>query len=234
MRSPKDWEAMSQKKDIEEIKIILSDSIKTRDSALKKGIASLIISIISSFTATFLTSWMSDSGKTIPVWGYVTVVGLVITISVVPFTKDIYRRICRKETHTQEERIAQVNLFDNTIIYNIMLANRYFDLYQNKSLSMNEKEFYVTETKYFIRKTIHQLKLIKAFSLCKTVSECGYGKNKKILKERIESSLNFVLYILGRIGDVLFFREIKKEIDSIIVSLGLNKDVVYKHVKVVE
>lgn len=66
MRSPKDWELMAQKKDIEEIKTILYESIKARDDTLKKGISSLIISIISSFAATFLTSWMSNDGTVIP------------------------------------------------------------------------------------------------------------------------------------------------------------------------
>ena len=234
MRTPKDWELMSQKKDVEEIKTILNDSIKTRDSTLKKGIASLIISIISSFTATFLTSWMSGSGKKIPVWVYIVVVMAVVLISVAPFVKDIYRKICRKETHTNEDTITQVNLFDNDIIYNIMLANRYFDLCQNANISANEKEFYVSETKYFIRKTIHQLNLIKTFSLCDKIDECSYGKNKKILKGRVESSLNFVLYILGRIGDSSFFGVIKTDIDNIITTLGLNKHVVYKNIVIPE
>ena len=232
MRTPKDWEIMSQKKDIEEIKTILNDSIRTRDGTLKKGIASLIISIISSFIATFLTSWMSNNGKQIPIWGHVVVVVSVIVISVIPFIKDIYRKICRKETHTNDEKIAQVNLFDNDIIYNIMLANRYFDLCQNKDISPNEKEFYVSETKYFIRKIVHQLKLIKVFSLCNTIDECNYGKNKKILRARVESSLNFVLYILNRIGDVSFFKVIENEINDIINSLGLNKEDVYRNIEI--
>ena len=82
MRTPKDWELMAQKKDIEERKTILYESIKARDDTLKKGISSLIISIISSFAATFLTSWMSTGGTVIPWWGYVGVVFLVAVVSV--------------------------------------------------------------------------------------------------------------------------------------------------------
>ena len=234
MRTPKDWELMSQKKDIEEIKTILSESTTTRNDTLKKGMASLIMSIISSLAATFLTSWMSESGEAIPCWVYLVVVFAIIFISLIPFLKDLYRGICRRETHTNEEIIFQVNLFDNDIIYNIMLANRYFDLSQDNDISPNEKDFFVSEAKYFIRKIIHQLITIKAISLCNTIDECGYGKNKKILRSRVESSLNFVIYILNRIGDDSFFSVTNKDIEYIITCLGLNKDAVYQNVKFVK
>lgn len=224
MRTPKDWELMPQKKDIEEIKTILYESIKARDDTLKKGISSLIISIISSFAATFLTSWMSTGGIVIPWWGYVCVVFLVVVVSVLPFVKDIYRKMCRKETHDDEDIINQVNSFDNDIIYNIMLANRYFDLCQTEGIPYNEKEFYLSETKYFIRKTVHQISSIKHFSLCNTMEECNYGKNKRILRERIESSLNFVLFILSKLEDESFKNLMESEVDNIIIVLGLNKD----------
>lgn len=224
MRSPKDWELMAQKKDIEEIKTILYESIKARDDTLKKGISSLIISIISSFAATFLTAWISNDGTVIPWWGYVGVVFLVVVVSVLPFVKDIYRKMCRKETHDDEDIVNQVNSFDNDIIYNIMLANRYFDLCQSDGIPYNEKEFYLSETKYFIRKTVHQISSIKPFSVCNTMEECNYGKKKRILRGRIESSLNFVLFILGKLKDDSFENLIETEIDGVIISLGLNND----------
>ena len=105
-----------------------------------------------------------------------------------------------------------------------MLANRYFDLCQTEETPYNEKEFYLSETKYFIRKTIHQIKSIKPFSLCNTVEECNYGKNKRILRGRIESSLNFVLFILGKLNDDSFKELIESEIDEIIISLGLSQN----------
>lgn len=229
MKSPKDWELMAQKKDIEEIKTILYESIKARDDTLKKGISSLIISIISSFAATFLTSWMSNDGIVIPGWGYICAVTLVVIVSILPFAKDIYRKLCRKETHDDEDIINQVNCFDNDIIYNIMLANRYCELCQSENISFNEKEFYLSETKYFIRKTVHQIKITKPFSLCNTMEECNYGKNKRILRGRVEASLNFVLCILIKINDDSFKEVIKSEINDIVVLLGLNKNNVMKN-----
>ena len=58
MKSPKDWELMSQKKDIEEIKYILNQNINKRENILKKGIASVIVSIISSFNLIYLTRYL--------------------------------------------------------------------------------------------------------------------------------------------------------------------------------
>ena len=116
----------------------------------------------------------------------------------------------------------------------LILANRYFDLSQDNDISPNEKDFFVSEAKYFIRKIIHQLITIKAISLCNTIDECGYGKNKKILRSRVESSLNFVIYILNRIGDDSFFSVTNKDIEYIITCLGLNKDAVYQNVKFVK
>ena len=56
------------------------------------------------------------------------------------------------------------------------------------------------------------------------MEECNYGKNKRILRERIESSLNFVLFILSKLEDESFKNLMESEVDNIIIVLGLNKD----------
>ena len=56
------------------------------------------------------------------------------------------------------------------------------------------------------------------------MEECNYRKKKRILRGRIESSLNFVLFILGKLKDDSFENLIETEIDGVIISLGLNND----------
>lgn len=221
MKSPKDWELMSQKKDIEEIKYILNQNINKKESILKKGIASLIVAIISSFTATFLTSWIDNNNEDIPIIAYILVIITVIILSLLPFIKDIIKLFSRKERDSEENRIEQVDLFDNDIIFNIMLGNKYFDLSTQQNNSKEENYFYISESKYYIRKSIHQLKSIKAYSVSNETGTCIFGKNKKIEVERIKTALKFIESILSKINDAEFEDKITKDINQIKVQVGI-------------
>ena len=221
MKSPKDWELMSQKKDIEEIKYILNQNINKRENILKKGIASVIVSIISSFIATFLSSWMDNNDKVILIYIYILVIILVIILSLIPFIKDIIHFFSRTEKCSKKNRIEQVDLFDNDVIYNIMLSNKYYDLCNQKEISVEEKNFFISESKYYIKKSIHQMKSIRTYSVSNVPGDCIFGENKKIEVNRIKTALQFIESILHKINDTNFSSSLDDDINIIKQQVGI-------------
>ena len=81
MRLPRDWEILSQKKDVEGIKQILEETSKRKETFLKKGVLSLIISILSSFIASFLSTLILEHWDDVPFWYYIIIVFVVMIIS---------------------------------------------------------------------------------------------------------------------------------------------------------
>lgn len=219
MKTLIDWEIVSQRKDIEEIKCILNDTVNKKSSELKKSILSLIITVFGTIIATLLTSWLSSESIKISWYIYLIIAVFLILISLLPFYKNIYKTICRKEVF--DSIIQEVNTFDNDTIYNVMLANKYCDLYENEENDTIEKNFYFSEAEYFIRKSIHQLTEISAVATCESINECGYGNKKRILKGRIEATLNFILFIMKRINDTCLNDSMKESISAIKITLRL-------------
>lgn len=224
MKSPKDWEIILQMKDIEEIKKILNKTLKNEKNFLKKTISSLIISIISTFIATFLCTWLFQQEIKMSFWYFIIIVFIVILLTIVPFIKDIYLFLVKYEKCTKDEIIEKVDLFDNDIIYSVMLANKFFDYSEKNDISTSEKEFCLSETKYLIKKTVDQIESINIVSISDTLENCGYGSNKRIHKDRVIKVFKNIEYLLLKINDENFEKVIKQIISNIKEYLSIENE----------
>lgn len=223
MRLPRDWEILSQKKDVEGIKQILEETAERKETFLKKGVLSLIISILSSFIASFLSTLILEHWEDVPFWYYIIIVFVVCIVTVIPFFGDIKRFLTRGDTPKTQDIMDEVNLFDNDIIYNIMLSNSYYDLYKTSAEASYEKNFYISESKYYIRKVLHQLSTIRSHALCENITDCGFGIKKRVLKERVITTIKFVRNLVLDMKDTELEKETNEKINDIITTLGIDK-----------
>ncbi len=210
MKTPKDWEIIAQKKDVEEIKKLLVSNLIKKDSLFKKSILSVLLTVVSTLISTFFTTAFSSKGTTIPYWVYLAVGCFILILAIIPFTKDIIFLFNRTPTINTETIISSVDLFDNDIIYNTMMANKYCEMTLDQKNSPQETNFYKTETCYLCKKVLHQLSSIEQRAVSYEIESCGFGSNKRIFSERILAVLDFIDFIETQLQDDIF----SKQIDS--------------------
>lgn len=211
MKSPKDWEILAQKKDVEEIKKLLLNNLIKKDNLFKKSILSVLLTVVSTLLSTFFATAVSSNGINIPYWVYLFVGCLILLLSIIPFTKDIIFLFKRTPTISNEAIIAGVDLFDNDIIYNTMMANKYCDMTLDTTNSPQERNFYKAETCYLCKKVLHQLAGIEQRSVSYEIESCGFGSDKRIFSERILAVLDFIDYIEKQLHDETFSRQINSQ-----------------------
>ena len=208
MQTPKDWEIIAQTKDIEEIKKLLIKNLVNKDSLYKKSILSVLLTVISTLLSTFLTTAFSSNGTDIPYYVYLIVGSSILFLSIVPFAKDIIFLFKKTPTIPNELIISSVDLFDNDIIYNTMMAKKYHEMALSSLVSSQEKKFYISETCYLCKKILHQLAIIPQAATTDKIEDCGFDINKRIHTERISAVLDFIEYIDRQIADNDFSQQI--------------------------
>lgn len=218
MKTPKDWDIIAQKKDIEEIKFILRRNLFIKQDRQKKVVISLIITMIATVITTLITNYISiilnGKGKIIPFWFYPIIVLILVILATIPFYKDIFKLFTKKRYVSQKNIEEIVDRFDNDTIYNAMVASKYYEMYEFSRKSNNndyETNFYYIETIYMIKKVLHQLTLIEKEATCEKDNMCGYGQNKRITIARIEFVFDFVCSIEKKINNSDFSSEIFEE-----------------------
>lgn len=207
MQTPKDWEIIAQTKDLEEIKKLLISNLVNKDSLYKKSILSVLLTVISTLISTFLATAFSNKGNEIPYYAYLIVGSIILFMSFIPFIKDVVFLFKKTPTIPNELIISSVDLFDNDIIYNTMMANKYYDMTLS-SVSCQEKNFYLSETCYLCKKILHQLSTIHQLATTNKIEDCGYNVNKRIHIDRIATVLDFIDHLDQQMGNEAFSEEI--------------------------
>ena len=152
MKTPKDWEIIAQKKDVEEIKKLLIRNLIRKDSLFKKSILSVLLTVVSTLISTFFTTAFSSNGAIIPYWVYLAVGCFILILSIIPFTKDVFFLFKRAPTITTESIISSVDLFDNDIIYNTMMANKYCEMALDKKTHHRKQTFTKQKLVTYVKK----------------------------------------------------------------------------------
>lgn len=197
MKTPKDWNDLSQKKDIEEIRNILRSKIDNST----KTIWSICIALITSIIGDFIVSLFDEESNSKRVFILVIVIFAIILFSSIPYWNKIVTLIFKRNRQNfpsnHEKNI--ITLFDNNTIYNVMTAKRFSAMLTTLPIppySINEIKFFKIEARYYVYKALIQIQTINP----NMISQHAYTEQKKLISfER----LRVVLKIIKDVLDVI-------------------------------
>lgn len=195
MRTPQNWDILSQKKDIEEIKKLLKESneqTKEKNNFFIRGLISFFIIMMSSMIAALTNHYWQD----LEIFQMILLIALIILVIIIlasiPFISELKKCFHQKKFLTPSEENKLVDYFDNNIIYYIMMANCYYKMSIKKNISSNDKEFFQIECEYYLFKSLHGIASLQKLTIINDVDYEFNGQEKKISSKRITIAIKYL------------------------------------------
>ena len=210
---PSKWFEFTNHKELIRLRKDLNNSF-----ALKIEIAaSIIVAIVS----VFLQKTIDNAETYVKILFCVVLCLFVVLIFLFPFFLKFIKN--KKRNNILIKGKDAINLFDDEITYNVLVATEYYSLLESVSVKDSKLKdelinFYNLEIKYYIKESVDILNLFFAnFDLI--VGE----KNNQISKERIINVLNMINTLIENCNITLDY-DMQKDLDGLIEELTKSKD----------
>ncbi len=214
MRTPQNWDILSQKKDIEEIKKLLKESneqTKEKNNYLIRGLISFFIIMMSSMIAALTNHYWQNLEIFHMILLIASIILIIILLASIPFISEFKKMLSLKKNLTASEENKLVDYFDNNIIYYIMMANCYYKMSIKKTISSNDKDFFKIECEYYLFKSLHGIASLQKPIVKNDVDYDFNCQEKKISSKRIKTAIN----CLNDIASKLYKNKFSKKLENL-------------------
>lgn len=154
--TPVEWQAFSQKKDVEKI----SDALKKQNKFQMSAFVEIALVVMGAALSNIITD---DKGQA-RIWTVVLVLSCFVVS--VPFILLIKEKLEQNQKENNPLTAKEmIDCFDNEICYYVMMSDSYYSMYKERKDEQNNEadadglekdvlEFYYIETSYYLNKAI--------------------------------------------------------------------------------
>lgn len=185
---PSKWLEFTNHKEIKRLRVDINDTL-----SLKIQIATSIIITIIGF---FLEDYIKKGSLCVKATLCILLSLIVILIFTLPSIIKYFR--LRKRCNVIIKGKDAINIFDDEIVYSVLVAYEYYSSRQrieNNDLRQELEKFYDIEIKYYITDAVNKLNSFSASA----ISIFGDGENK-ISKERLSNVISMIDTIIEQTG----------------------------------